>query len=197
MNRGMSHPISARRIQLITLLALSLGAAPAGALEVEGVAFEDPIQIAGVSVPLEGAGLLRYRLLIKAYVAAFYASRTGASVSPLAAAPRRLEIEYFWALGAEQFAEATRAGIAANVTPEELRRLEPRIREMNALYQDVEPGDRYALTYANGTTELAKNGVPLGAVAGEDFGRAMFAIWLGSSPLSPSLKGELLGREAP
>ena len=63
----------------------------------------------------------------------------------------------------------------------------------DALYEDVEPGDRYALTYAPGVgTELALNGRRLGVLEGADFSAALFSIWIGDEPLDESLRDQLL-----
>jgi len=183
--------LTAAAASLISALVLHSGGVHAA--EIEGVEFPDEAILGEQRAPLQGIGLLRYKLFIKAYVAAFYAAGRDAS-DPLARSPRRLEIEYFWPLKAQQFAKATQAGMETNLSRAELRVFAPQIAQMNALYEDVEPGDRYALTYAEGRTELAKNGRPLGSVEGEEFGRAMFSIWLGKSPLSPGLKSQLLGR---
>jgi hypothetical protein len=49
------------------------------------------------------------------------------------------------------------------------------------------------LTYIPGKgTELALNGESKGVVEGDDFAAALFSIWLGSKPISESLKKELL-----
>jgi hypothetical protein len=37
------------------------------------------------------------------------------------------------------------------------------------------------------------NGTVKGTIAGDDFGRALFSIWLGSRPPNPGLKAGLLG----
>jgi hypothetical protein len=189
-----TRPTLARATRLAaTLLICSALLPSAGAAgEIEGVRFADATSIDGKLVPRRGVGLLRYRIFIKAYVAAFYALGPDPVLDPLERTPRRLEIEYFWPLSADQFAAATREGMAANLSERELIALEPRIRRMNALYEDIEPGDRYALTFSDAQTELSKNGRPLGSIEGDDFGRAMFAIWLGEAPLSPSLKTQLL-----
>lgn len=180
------------RLVVLWLLCVSFLPSTGAAGEIEGVHFADETRIGGAPVPLQGVGLLRYRIFIKAYVAAFYAAGPGGVEEPLERAPRRLEIEYFWPLGAEQFGVATREGMAANLSGEEMAALEPRIQRMNALYEDIEPGDRYALTFLDSRTQLSKNGRTLGSIEGDDFGRAMFAIWLGDAPLSPGLKTQLL-----
>jgi hypothetical protein len=190
----------ARRLRLASgLLLTALTLCSSGttfAAEREGVVFPDRHTIRGVDLTLMGTALLRYRIFVKAYVAALW---VGADVEPetvLSDAPKRLEIEYFWAIRAEDFAKSTSQGIAANVDADSFEQLQTRIRRLNALYRDVEPGDRYAITYLPGVgTELALNAEPLGTIEGADFSSAMFAIWLGEAPLDQSLKRQLLGEK--
>lgn len=62
-----------------------------------------------------------------------------------------------------------------------------------ARYEDVKPGDRYALTYIPGRgTELSLNGLRKGVISGADFGRAYYRIWLGEHPIDASLRDQLL-----
>jgi hypothetical protein len=83
-------------------------------------------------------------------------------------------------------------GIAADVRAEALAPLRPRIDRLNALHEDVKPGDRYALTYVPGAgTELARNGVALGPIEGADFAAAAFAIRLGPQPIDTALMSQL------
>lgn len=171
----------------------------AGAAEIEGVRFSETLTVGDTQLRLHGTGLLRYRVLIKGYVAALYlAGSFGEGVTPttvLADAPRRLEIEYFWAIPAEGFAEATVEGIARHTDRETFERLRERIDRLNSTYEDVEPGDRYALTYLPGVgTELARNGRRLGVIEGADFSSALFAIWLGERAVDDSLRRQLLAR---
>jgi hypothetical protein len=112
----------------------------------------------------------------------------------LDAVPRRLELSYFHAISATDFAKATRQKVADNVGPEGLKAIEARLQRFNALYRDVQPGDRYALTYLPGQgTELALNGQSLGRIEGEDFAAAVFSIWLGPAPIDEAFKEALLG----
>ena len=145
------------------------------------------------SLALANVGLLRYRIFIKAYVAALYLERGVTPDRVLHDVPKRLEIEYFYKIPAGGFADATDVGIAANVGADALPALQPRIAKLNGLYRDVRPGDRYALTYLPGHgTELALNGRALGVVEGADFAAAVFAIWLGPQPIDAALKAQLL-----
>lgn len=168
------------------------------AAEIEGVRFVDDLSVGDTQLRLHGTGLLRYRVFFKGYVAALYLGDAfdGASApsAVLADTPRRLEIEYFWAIPAEKFAGITIEGISRNTDRETFERLRGRIDRLNALYEDIEPGDRYALTYVPGVgTELAHNGRPLGSIEGADFSSALFAIWLGEGALDDSLRRQLLG----
>ncbi len=177
----------------IALLLVSL-ARGVLAKEIEGVRFADRLQAGDVALRLNDVGLMRYRYVIKAYVAALYLGEKTPPANVLADAPKRLEIEYFYAIKATGFANATTEGIAANVPAETLATLRPRIDRLNTLYRDVKPGDRYALTYVPGVgTELALNGTALGTVEGADFAAAVFAIWLGPKAIDASLKAQLLG----
>jgi hypothetical protein len=176
-----------------------LAAAPAGAGEIQGVNFAERVRFADRTLQLHGTGLLRYRIFIKGYVAALYlgVSFDGEATSEtvLADIPRRLEIEYFWPIRAEQFAEITLEGTARGVDPATFEQLRNRIERINALYADVEPGDRYALSYAPGVgTELALNGRRLGVIEGNDFSAALFGVWLGDESLDDSLRRQLLNR---
>jgi hypothetical protein len=178
-------------------LAACLALAPCGAraAEIAGVRFADAHRVAGAELRLHGLGVLRYRVLFDAYAAALYLGEGHEPQDALGAAPRRLEIEYFWPIEAAAFAQATRDGIARNVGAAQRLALDERIERINRLYSDVKPGDRYALTYVPGVgTELALNGRALGVIAGEDFAAAVFSIWLGERPLDAALKAALLGR---
>lgn len=177
--------------------ALALLAAPAAASSVQhhGVRFASQLRAGDAVLRLQGVALLRYRVVLKVYVAALYLGKDVGPEAVLGDVPRRLEIEYLWSIPADAFARATRDGIARNVDAETFAALGDRIERLAGLYADVEPGDRYALTYLPGVgTELSLNGRLLGLVEGADFAAAVFSIWLGESPLDASLKADLLGR---
>ncbi len=172
-----------------------LAATYANAKEIEGVRFADEVRAGAVTLRLNDVGLMRYRYVIKAYVAGLYLGDGGRADAVLADTAKRLEIEYFYAIKADGFAKATDQGIAANVGPEKVAKLRPQIDRLNAIYKDVKPGDRYALTYLPGVgTELALNGTSLGTIEGADFAAAVFAIWLGPNAIDQSLRTQLLGR---
>jgi len=177
---------------LLVPLALCL-AWSAQAAEIEGVHFPQRRSIGATPLALHGVALLRYRVFFKGYVAALYLGEGVPASAVLEDVPRHLEIEYFWPIAAPHFAEATVAGIARNVEPAALEALRPSIEAFNRLYVDVEPGDRYAISYVPGSgTQLSLNGVPRGHVPGAAFSQALFSIWLGERPFDDDLKAQLL-----
>ena len=162
--------------------------------EIEDVVFEDSIEMNGTRLTLRGTGLFRYRIFIKAYVGALYMLGGIPSENVLSDTPKRLEIEYFHPIKGEDFGSASTKVMARNVGPEAFENLKPRLEKMNALYRDVQPGDRYSLDYMPGKgTQLALNGQPLGLVEGADFASALYAMWLGEKPMNPSFKQQLWG----
>jgi hypothetical protein len=182
------------KVLAITLLIWTSVSANVFGIEIEEITFEDRCKAGDTILHVKGVGLLRYMVFVKVYVGALYLKQGVPAEEALADTPKRLEIHYFRSIKAEDFALSTREMIAKNVNPETFEQLQPRIEEINALYEDIRPGDRYALTYVVGKgTELALNGKPKGVIAGPDFASAMFSIWLGPRPLDESLKESLLG----
>lgn len=177
------------------LLALALLALPARAATVAGVRFADRLEAHETTLELCATGLLRYRVVFKGYAAALYRTDCEAPGDPLAPAPRRLELSYFWSIDGAMFGDAAEQSLRASLAPAEYAALEQRLATLHDAYRDVSPGDRYALTYLPGRgTELSLNGAPLVSVPGDDFAHAYFGIWLGEKPLSPDLRADLLGR---
>ncbi len=169
---------------------------PASPVEIEGVEYAEEIEAAGTSLRLQGVALLNYKVLFKAYTAALYLGEGVDPADVLGDTPKRLELAYFWSIDGEKFGPAGVEILSRNVDEATLTALRPRLDRIGALYEDVEPGDRYALTYIPGMgTELAKNGRRIGTIPGADFAAAYFAIWLGAEPLDAKLRDRLLGSD--
>lgn len=186
------HRSSPLLIVLSCCLLLALPA-PSRAVTMEGVTFADSVDIEGNAVPLRSVALLRYLRFIKVYVAALYLPPEVKATEVLADVPKRLEIAYLVAIGRSDFVKAATTVLEGNLTPAERTELQERLDALHAAYRDVQPGDRYALTYSPGRgTELALNGTPLITVAGADFAHAYFGIWLGRNPIDAQLRRDLL-----
>ena len=183
-----------RIIRIATILTtLSILSPRAHALTIENVTFADSVTIGSKTVPLHNAALLRYLKFIRAYVAALYLPDDVKPEDVLSDVPKRLELNYLVSIKGPDFGKGAEPTLKLNQTPAELARLRSRIDRINAIYRDVKPGDRYALTYLPGRgTELALNGTPLTVIEGADFAAAYFGIWLGRASIDDKLKRDLL-----
>lgn len=176
-----------------TLLLIACMPRSGAAADIEGVHFADQYQRGDVTLTLHCVGLLRYKVLFKGYVAGLYLGAGVSAQEGLADVPKRLELSYFWGIKGSDFGKAGDEILAQNVDPDTLARLRPRLEQINALYESVNPGDRYALTYVPGRgTELALNGRSKGIIPGIDFAAAYFRIWLGDQPIDTGLRDQLL-----
>jgi hypothetical protein len=167
--------------------------APTGSAEIEGVQFADRFESAAGSLELQGVGLLRYRVVFRGYVAALYLPPKVPSRRALGGVSKRLVLEYFWSIPGSAFGPAGEEVLARTRSDVEMSRLRERLDRIADVYEDIEPGDRYALAYEPGSgTRLEKNGRPLATIEGADFAAAYYSIWLGADPVSRTLRRMLL-----
>ena len=194
MNRQTATSWRWAPIMAAVLCIAALTAQPGTAAELEGVRFAEQVRAGDTTLRLSCVGLLRYKVFIKAYVAALYLGDGAATGDALADVPKRLELSYFWSISSADFGKAGDEILAQNVDAQTFAALRSRLDRINAWYRDVNPGDRYSLTYVPGAgTELALNGNRLGVVDGADFAAAYFRIWLGDTPIDTRLRDQLLG----
>lgn len=182
-------------------LAISMGilALPSFAAEVAGVKFADQIEVGGKQLTLNGAGLRR-KFIFKVYAMALYlpTRAAGAAAAIDAPGPRRVEIAMLRDVDAKTFSDALREGIEANHSEAEVKAIEPRIEQLEAVMQKVgtaKDGMRVMLDWVPGAgTQVLIDGAPADApIQGEDFYRALLRIWLGPHAVQDDLKRALLG----
>lgn len=191
----MNAIIRYRFVYIFAVFTISLMVSkPVSAAEIDGTVFEDEHRHKDVHMTLKGTAMLRYMRFIKAYSGALYLQEDTVSHDALNDVPKRLVLEYRYAISAEDFADATSEIIKRNVEEPMFRRIESRVQELNDMYRNVKPNDRYSLIYIPGHgTELTLNDVPLGVIPGADFARAVFSIWIGNTPIDESFRDRLLG----
>jgi hypothetical protein len=165
-----------------------------GAVEIADIKFEKQYKVPETGLELKGVGLLRYLGMFKAYAGAFYLEEGAPISEALADRAKRIEVEYLRPFKGEDFGPATVEMMEKNVDKATITKLRQQIDYHNSLYEDVRPGDRYALTYIPGRgTELALNGEPKGVIEGADFATALFSIWIGQKPIDESFKRQIMG----
>ena len=79
-----------------TLVALLAVAFSSRAAELEGLHFAESVRVEEHELDLRGLALLRYRIVFRAYVAAFYLPPQTPSDAALSDVPKRLEV--LWAM---------------------------------------------------------------------------------------------------
>jgi hypothetical protein len=163
---------------------------------VSGVEFDNVIVIGSERLVLKGAGLLRYMVVMRGYVAALYLGEGHGSEELFDDIPKCLQIDYFHNIPAKGFIKATQYGLEANLSTGELERLRPQIDRLYACYKDIKKRDRYSFIYIPATgPELVLNGETLCRFDNLAFANAVLSIWLGRDPLDEHLKLHLLGGE--
>ncbi|MDY7116229.1 chalcone isomerase family protein [Halomonas sp. SSL-5] len=178
---------------MILLLAPAASAQASEPVEVNGARFAGELETQDQAFRLVGHGLFRY-MIWDAYAGAYYQAPGASTPAPLEEIPRRLELEYFHAIAADDFAGVTRDRVREARGESAYRELLPSLNAFTRAYRSVEPGDRYALTWSGDGLSLALNGETLYRGDDPELANALFAIWLGDSPLKEAFRDALLGR---
>lgn len=185
--------------QLLTgTFALVLGAAAMAApIELAGVRVEDSATVAGVKVPLNGAGI-RVKF-VKIYVGELNVSQKVHSLEELIAAPgpKRLKMTFLREIDASAFGKLLTRGVQDNVPKEQLSPMVPGLIRMGEIFtvnRGFVAGDTTTIDWIPGTGMVV---TAKGKVQGEPFKdvaffNGMMAIWFGPSPGDWKLKDALL-----
>ncbi|PMR82274.1 hypothetical protein C1H70_02715 [Halomonas urumqiensis] len=187
------HMLVPLALALASWVALAPTAYAADTVDVKGARFETQLESEGQAYQMIGHGLFRY-MIWNAYAGAYYQPSDQPEAAPLSDVPRRLELEYFHAIEADDFAGVTRDSVRERLGDAAYRELLPTLNAFTRAYQSVEPGDRYALTWNGDALTLALNGQRVYEGDDPQLARALFAIWLGDQPLKESFRNDLLGR---
>ena len=163
----------------------------------KSVCFEGSKEVSGQALPLQGASLLEY-LKLDLYTAALYApSGTNSIDAILADVPKSLVLHYHRNIKKEWMIKASRDRIKKN-SENNSTDLESRLVQLDSAYQNVKKGDRYELRYEPEIgTSLILNGKLQSTIAGVDFQKAFFGIWLSRLPLNKKLRDHLIRTKSP
>jgi hypothetical protein len=182
--------------QVFVSLATALGIGAAQGKECKGVTFPDQEQVDGAALKLNGLGLRQATFLkVNVYVAALYVAQTSGDGNAIlkANAPKELILHFVRDVDGADLSKGWDEGFENNAKSE-LPALKARIESFKGLMPDMKTGQRLRFVHKPGAGVVVDvNGAVKGTIAGDDFARALFAIWLGAHPPNAELKAGLLG----
>jgi hypothetical protein len=184
-----------RPVRPAALLAAVLLCHEAPAASCRGVEFAPTVEVDGQALALNGLGVrLATFLAVPVYVGALHlaAPTNDPAVALAATGPWRLSQQFLRDVDASKLREAWETGFARNAG-QDLPALRARIERLAGWMRDVRAGERLVYTRRAGGVDVEIAGRTVGTIEGEDFARALLAVWLGTAPPNPELKSGLLG----
>jgi hypothetical protein len=164
--------------------------------ECRGVSFPEQIESGGAALKLNGLGLRQATFLkVDVYVAALYVPTVSRDAGVIldSKPPREIILHFVRDVGRGDLVKGWDEGFENNAKAQ-LPALKERIEAFKGMMADVKSGQRLRFVYKPGAgVEVEVSGAAKGVIAGDDFARALFTIWLGPRPPNDELKDGLLG----
>jgi hypothetical protein len=164
----------------------------------DGVTLPDAIELGGKSLVLNGLGIREATVFnVHVYVAGLYVTAASSDASAILDAdePKQITMRFKRDVEREKLVDAFHEGFEKFAGEAAAKALDVRAAPLYAALADVKAGQEIRLAYVPGTgTTLAVDGKVSRPIAGADFGRAAFGIYLGPKPPNSSLKDGLLGK---
>jgi hypothetical protein len=183
----------------MVIFILVFSASETNAREVAGIELPEQatLETGGTPLLLNGAGI-RKKLFFSIYLASLYLPNRTTEASTILETDQasRVQMDMLYSeVEKEKLVSAWNDGFEANHSVEELTLLKERVDRFNGMFKTLVAGDQVLLDYLPGTgTRVIINGTQQGVVPGHDFNQALLKIWLGESPVTKSLKRDLLGQ---
>lgn len=180
-------------LNIITLLS-SLVLAPAHAGELSSVKVPDSVTVGGKELVLNGMGL-REKFFIDIYVGSLYlpAKTSDANKVINDDVPKRIDMNFIYSeVDLEKLTGAFADGFAAANAAESQK---ANLAQLNSWMETVHANDVIRLDYVPGTgTTVYVKGTKKGTIAGADFMKALWSVYVGSAPPTAALKKGMLGQ---
>ena len=162
--------------------------------ELKGVKMPDEVTVDGKALKLNGMGL-RVKIIVSVYVAGLYVENTSKDAATILKADegRRVDMKMLRDLDQKTIVEAIRTGFDKN-SAAQLPALKERLDTFCALIPSLKEGQTLTLSYTPGKGTSVAGAGSATVVPGKDFADALFAVWLGKSPVDDGLKKGMLGQ---
>ena len=171
----------------------------ARAKQLAGTNLPETISVADKQLQLNGIGLREATILnINVYVAGLYLEQRSSDASAIVASESIKQVRLALLRDipradlTEQLGSSFRRAAGSDY-----ERLKPSFELMATWIPELHQGDTFSVTYRpQAGLEISHGTRLLGRIAGADFARVVFAIWLGDQPPNPGLKSGMLGSAA-
>lgn len=189
-----------RTVFLGAALSLLTAIAVAQPVDVAGVKFDNPIDVRGTKLELNGAGV-RYKAVFKVYAAGLYLTKKAGTPEEVmaAAGPKRMSITMLRDIDSAELGKLFVRGVEDNSPKSEMSKLIPGLIRMGQIFSDQKKllaGEVFMIEWVPGTgTVITVKGKVQGEPFKEpEFFNALMRIWLGPNPADWKLKEALLGK---
>jgi hypothetical protein len=180
---------------IAAILALGVSGT-AEARKKAGVEMPDSIAVNGKSLALNGMGVREATVFnVDVYVAGLYLEKTSQDPDTILNANQtmRLHMKFVHDVDREDLVDAMKGGFKNNNG--DVTKLEDRIDKLVSWLSGMDDGHTMTFTFIPGKgTEVIVKGTTKGTIEGDDFGKALFRVWLGPKPPNAGLKKGLLGK---
>jgi hypothetical protein len=175
---------------------LAILAAPAAAGERAGIRMPDTIQVSGKKLVLNGLGVREATMFnVNVYVAGLYLERPSKNPAEIMGGKevKVLHMRFVHDVGRTDVTKSFNEGFEKNAS-DLMPTIRPQVAQFMSALPSFKKGDTMTLTYLPEVgTRVNVNGKAVATLAGADFARGLFAIWLGPKPPNAGLKRGLLG----
>lgn len=188
------------RVTAIIFTCLALASQPLQALVINGIDIPDSVSLPGngARLVLNGAGV-REKFFMDIYIGALYLESKMHDPATILADTGHAGILMHFTyseVSRDKIIAGWTDGLEANLTVERMQAIRPRLEKFNTLFRTVVKGDVIHIDYVpDSGTQVRINDEWRGSVPGNDFFRDLLRIWLGTSPVSKSLKHDMLGQD--
>ena len=178
------------------MLFLAVGCGHAA--DLAGVKLDPQVRVAGVELPLNGAGMRRMFLADVYVIGLYFAGRTNSAETAIhSSGPKRIALTFLRDVTAQSLVDALHEGARDNSTAAEFAEIKPAVDRLSATMLPLrmaKKGDSVALDYVPGAgAQVVVNQQAVGApIPSPGLYRALMKIWLGSPPVDEQLKRALL-----
>lgn len=184
-----------RKTAILLSLAICVLASQCRAGNLANINLPDTMQAGATTLTLNGMGL-RTKYAFKVYVAGLYLPQK--STDPAAIlqpnVPKRIVMHFVRNVSKSQLTDGFSESFQNN-TPEAAKTLKPDIDRLFSALDSVKDGEELVFTYIPGTgTSLAIAGKEMLTIAGPNFAKMLFSVWLGPKPPNAALKKGILGQ---